>query len=519
MVTDVAHRVQIPVPGRSGSGGNSPYGSFSKPASTNRASRVKRLRLSKALIISEGTTVSEACRRLAARRVDAVLLTDANEFLSGIVTAKDVATRVVAEGLDPEKTIISNIMTRNPTFVMADTLAIEALQKMIQGKFKHLPVVENGEVIAMLNIAKCLFDAISRIEKAMEQGNAITAALKGLESQMESKFSVPYTFTEALHQNICNPVLSTIISENVRVVLVSPSDSVYVATKKMLEFQVDSVIVATRNGLQGVLTYDVVMCVVAQHLSPELTPLEKVMTANTECAIMEMTILEALHLMRDSNFLYLPVLSREDHVVACLDVLQVTSAVILMVEGDTGAINGVVDIVKQKFWDSASALETGYQEYDTHSELSAVMTSEDAEAKNMYPPLFGNSFAFKFKDQKGHMHRFKCTKTLLELVSAVTQRLGLDGDKCRIKLLYEDNEGDKVLLSSDDDLVGAINHAKLTGWKVLRLHIDDPGTNKIILSSKSGISTMQRNEWTSLRAGILAGAIAVTSIGVMVYLK
>ncbi|CAL9092613.1 unnamed protein product [Musa acuminata var. zebrina] len=447
----------------------------------------------------------------------------------------DVATRVVAEGLDPEKTIISNIMTRNPTFVMPDTLAIEALQKMIQGKFKHLPVVENGEVIAMLNIAKCLFDAISRIERAMEQGNAITAALKGLESQMESKFSVlefsnfmnlflaaiPYTFTEALHQNICNPVLSTIISENVRVVLVSPSDSVYVATKKMLEFQVDSVIVATRNGLQGVLTSKyVVMCVVAQHLSPELTPLEKVMTANTECATMEMTILEALHLMRDSNFLYLPVLSREDHVVACLDVLQVTSAVILMVEGDTGAINGMVDIVKQKFLDSASALETGYQEYDTHSELSAVMTSEDAEAKNMYPPLFGNSFAFKFKDQKGHMHRFKCgTKTLVELVSAVTQRLGLDGDKCRIKLFYEDTEGDKVLLSSDDDLVGAINHAKLTGWKVLRLHIDDPGTNKIILSSKSGISTMQRNEWTSLRAGILAGTIAVTSIGVMVYLK
>ncbi|XP_065010131.1 CBS domain-containing protein CBSCBSPB3-like [Musa acuminata AAA Group] len=191
MVTDVAHRVQIPVPGRSGSGGNSPYGSFSKPASSNRASgerRVKRLRLSKALIISEGTTVSEACRRLAARRVDAVLLTDANEFLSGIVTAKDVATRVVAEGLDPEKTIISKIMTRNPTFVMADTPAIEALQKMIQGKFKHLPVVENGEVIAMLNIAKCLFDAISRIEKAMEQGNAITAALKGLKVKWKVNF-------------------------------------------------------------------------------------------------------------------------------------------------------------------------------------------------------------------------------------------------------------------------------------------------------------------------------------------
>ncbi|RWW89010.1 hypothetical protein BHE74_00002092, partial [Ensete ventricosum] len=105
------------------------------------------------------------------------------------------------------------------------------------------------------------------------------------------------------------------------------------------------------------------------------------MTANTECATMEMMILEALHLMRDGKLLYLPVLSREDHVVACLDVLQVASGMILMVskchhvEGDTGAINGTVDIEMQKFWDSASALETGYQEYDTHRYLLSSLSS------------------------------------------------------------------------------------------------------------------------------------------------
>lgn len=49
---------------------------------------VKKLRLTKALTIPEGTTVSDACRRMAARRVDAVLLTDANVLLSGIVTDK-----------------------------------------------------------------------------------------------------------------------------------------------------------------------------------------------------------------------------------------------------------------------------------------------------------------------------------------------------------------------------------------------------------------------------------------------
>lgn len=49
---------------------------------------VKRLRLSKALTIPESTTVSEACRRMAARRVDALLLTDSNALLCGILTDK-----------------------------------------------------------------------------------------------------------------------------------------------------------------------------------------------------------------------------------------------------------------------------------------------------------------------------------------------------------------------------------------------------------------------------------------------
>jgi hypothetical protein len=49
---------------------------------------VKRLRLSKALTIPDGTTVADACRRMATRRVDAALLTDASALLCGIITDK-----------------------------------------------------------------------------------------------------------------------------------------------------------------------------------------------------------------------------------------------------------------------------------------------------------------------------------------------------------------------------------------------------------------------------------------------
>lgn len=49
---------------------------------------VKRLRLTRALTVPETTSVKEACQRMAARRVDALLLTDSNALLCGILTDK-----------------------------------------------------------------------------------------------------------------------------------------------------------------------------------------------------------------------------------------------------------------------------------------------------------------------------------------------------------------------------------------------------------------------------------------------
>lgn len=56
------------------------------------------------------------------------------EILQACVSCvQDIATRVIAEGLRPEQTMVSKVMTRSPIFVTSDTLALEALQKMVQG--------------------------------------------------------------------------------------------------------------------------------------------------------------------------------------------------------------------------------------------------------------------------------------------------------------------------------------------------------------------------------------------------
>ncbi|KAK7316913.1 hypothetical protein RJT34_00724 [Clitoria ternatea] len=479
---------------------------------------VKKLRLSKALTIPDGTTVSDACRRMASRRVDAVLLTDSSALLCGILTDKDVATRVVAEGLRPEETTVSKVMTRNPVFVTSDTLAIEALQKMVQGKFRHLPVVENGEVIAILDITRCLYDAISRVEKAAQQGSAVAAAVEGVELQQPSNLSAPNTFIETLRERMFKPSVSIIVNENTKAAIASASDTVSVAAKKMRELQVNSAVIVTENKIQGIFTSkDILMRVVAQNISPETALVEKVMTPNPECASIETTILEALHMMHDGKFLHLPVVDRDGNVAACLDVLQITHAAISLVESSSGGANDTTNTVMQKFWDSAFSLEPP-EDFETHSEVSGVLTLDGADTtKSTYQSVGFGNFAFKFEDHNGRMHRFYCgAENQDELVSAVTQRVGNDGE--RPTILYEDDDGDKIILATDNDLVAAVGYARSAGLKALKLDLDFSGSTKPT-NPESGTSSIQKTSTLPLRSGIFAGAVVLTSIAILVYLK
>ncbi|EOY22503.1 CBS / octicosapeptide/Phox/Bemp1 (PB1) domains-containing protein isoform 3 [Theobroma cacao] len=385
----------------------------SRPMGLAGERTVKRLRLSKALTVPESTSIYEACRRMAARRVDALLLTDSNALLCGILTDKDIATRVIARELNLEETPVSKVMTRNPVFVLSDTLAVEALQKMVQGKFRHLPVVENGEVIALLDIAKCLYDAIARMERAAEKGKAIAAAVEGVEKNWGASFAGQNTFIEALRERMFRPSLSTIISDNSKIVTVSPTDSVLATAKKMLESRLSSAVVTVENKPRGILTSkDILMRVISQNLPPESTLVEKVMTPNPECATVDTPIVDALHTMHDGKFLHLPVVDRDGEIVAVVDVLHITHAAVATVSqvGSTSGINNeATTTMMQKFWDSAMALPPNEDDDETRSDNSLKLASDGGETARSLPypsSSMPNTFGFKIQDKRGRMHRF-----------------------------------------------------------------------------------------------------------------
>ncbi|CAN8302442.1 unnamed protein product [Cochlearia groenlandica] len=483
---------------------------------------VKRLRLCKALTVPDSTTLFEACRRMAARRVDALLLTDSNALLCGILTDRDIATKVIAKELNLEETPVSKVMTKNPVFVLSDTIAVEALQKMVHGKFRHLPVVENGEVIALLDIAKCLYDAIARMERSVEKGKAIAAAVEGVEKNWGTSIAGPNTFMETLRERIFKPSLSTIIQENIKVLKVGLDETVLQVTMKMVEYQSSSAMVMVDNKLAGILTSkDILMRVIAQNLSPETTTVEKVMTQNPESATVDMAIVDALHIMHNGKFLHLPVLDKDGDVVAVIDVIHITHAAVTTAGSTAGINNETANSMMQKFWDSAmslSPIDDG-EETTRSEEESLKLSSEIDGAKSFSYP---NSFGFKLKDKKGRMHRFMCeTQSLTTLITAILQRMGDDIEPDNLpQIMYEDEDNDKVVLASDGDLGAAVEHAKSIGWKGLKLHLDyieERGHMRGL--SKGDMDYDQSNSWSAAYKTVAAGAALAAGFGVLVYLK
>ncbi|XP_061952640.1 CBS domain-containing protein CBSCBSPB5-like isoform X2 [Populus nigra] len=486
---------------------------------------VKRLRLSKALTVPESTSIYQACCRMAAHRVDALLLTDSNSLLCGILTDKDLVSRVIARELNLEETPVSKVMTRNPVFVLSETLAVEALQKMVQGKFRHLPVVENGEVIALLDIAKCLYDAIARMERAAEKGKAIAAAVEGVEKNWGTSISGTNTFIETLRERIFRPAISTIIPENSKIVTVSPTETVLEVTKTMLESSSSCAVVTVDGKPRGIFTSkDILMRVITQNLSPNSTLVEKVMTPNPECATIDTPIVDALHTMHDGKFLHLPVLDRDGNIVAVIDVIHITHAAVATVGSAAAANNETANTMMQKFWDSAMALSPNGDDEEARSEGSLKLASEGTEAGRslLYPSsVYPNVFSFKIEDRRGRMHRFTCeTRNLTDIITSILQRLGDDINCNNLpQILYEDEDHDKVVLASDSDLITAVEHARSAGLKSLRLHLDYSGKRGRKGSRSEGFDYVEADARASAYSTLAAGAALVAGVGVLAYLK
>ena len=96
-------------------------------------------------------SVHDACRLMRDRRIGALVVAEDGQ-LRGIFTERDVVNRVIAEGLDPAKTTVAQVMTSRIIAVRPDRSVEEIEAIMRQQKIRHVIVAGENGVVGMISI-------------------------------------------------------------------------------------------------------------------------------------------------------------------------------------------------------------------------------------------------------------------------------------------------------------------------------------------------------------------------------
>ena len=100
--------------------------------------------------VGPDTPVTECVRLMTAGKIGALIVMD-GERLIGIFTERDALNKVLAGGLDPGNTKVSEVMTKDPYCIRPTTTVGDAMELITKRRFRHLPIVDNGKVLAVVS--------------------------------------------------------------------------------------------------------------------------------------------------------------------------------------------------------------------------------------------------------------------------------------------------------------------------------------------------------------------------------
>ncbi|CAO3690670.1 unnamed protein product [Umbelopsis ramanniana] len=495
------------------------------------AGTVSALRPAQALTVKENILIIEAAQLMAAKRSDCVLVVDEEDHLSGIFTAKDLAYRIVANSLDARTTSVAQIMTKGPMCVTADTSAQDALNLMVSRGFRHLPVCnDEGDIFGLLDITKCLYEALDKMERAFGSSRKLYDALEGVEKEWSNGPIQLVQYMEALREKMSCPDLNTVL-DGAYPVEVSVKTQVRDVAKLMKEHHTTAVLVMDHGGLAGIFTSkDIVLRVIAAGLAPDNCSVVRVMTPHPDTAHPNTSILDALKKMHDGHYLNLPVLDEDKNIVGLVDVLKLTYATLEQINSIEGSEND-----GSKFWNSFAMGEHAETESAVSDSLSQAANSNMFQAPNSphqervlshlnFPEITpqdsasvandenrstvssqqmrsrdDGTFAFKFTSAMGKTHRLKSDYTDFDTLKStirsklMTEHLSLsqsyvevvgsappsEEEEDWLQISYLDDENDYVLMTSNQDLMDAVSLARRQGHDRVRLLVLDTISNPV----------------------------------------
>jgi CBS domain-containing protein len=126
------------------------------------------------LTIAAANSLGDAVAILAKRRVGALVVVEDGDRIVGIVSERDIV-RAIAGGAAALEQPVSSVMTKN-VMTCSDGETIDSvMSRMTKGRFRHLPVAENGRLTGIISIGDVVKARIEQVEREAEEMRAYIA--------------------------------------------------------------------------------------------------------------------------------------------------------------------------------------------------------------------------------------------------------------------------------------------------------------------------------------------------------
>lgn len=120
--------------------------------------------------IDPNATLSDAVRVLGQHRIGAVVITGAGREVAGILSERDIVRALAARGPGALDEPVAKVMTRKVVTCNTSETISHLMERMTAGKFRHLPVVEQGRLSGIISIGDVVK---SRLEEMEHESNAL----------------------------------------------------------------------------------------------------------------------------------------------------------------------------------------------------------------------------------------------------------------------------------------------------------------------------------------------------------
>ncbi|MGH1354213.1 MAG: CBS domain-containing protein [Thalassovita sp.] len=126
--------------------------------------------------VKPGTKISDVAQILAERRIGGVIVSKDGQAATGILSERDIVRALAVKGTGCLDEMVEDMMTRNPVCCARNDSADDVLTRMTDGRFRHMPVVEEGVLVGIVTIGDVVK---ARLQELSMEKDALQGMIMG----------------------------------------------------------------------------------------------------------------------------------------------------------------------------------------------------------------------------------------------------------------------------------------------------------------------------------------------------